>query len=691
MAQFEWYIDGVKLLVPPVNWQSFLPRISRDKRYRTVSSVLSANENQIRFVKDGKNAVDALYTASGANATGVFLIKKKSQAGYTFNAYLTLALDFDTYQCGDTETSVGIQVNDLTRKWKSRDELDIDLLSLVDQDGNAITTFGGDELLEIDLTGQILDKKLRGENSATALYTLDASDIYGVIGFTRDEMVWDEIPGRFNYPVLGVTAILPGELVILEEDGDIDFDLFLTCEENIGGGGTDFANVECYLVKNNETPIALTKTVIPGAFNQATYEYTGTDSFVKGDELRLYFENTGAGTESFNWLPNDSGLSLVSYVDLVHHTTFPDTTCKGMLVWEYFLRMAQSILGKNDALRSAYYGRTDGEVHDYDADGAGSLRFVTVGELVRGYPVASGRFISSLYQGFQVFNGMDNIGMAIRTIDGEERLVIEPIEYFNGSTLLFTAIGVKGSVRRPALALHYNEILTGSTRWEIEQYGTRQTVHAGRVHNVNTVVKNTYNAKVPAVISGPLAEILRRDAYKNGEEKDNRYDSDLVVVSVVRDGGGYRPKVGTDIEAVTGLTNSAEAYNLDMTPAAFLKAHAKSFKGGLKRVPACAITFVSGEANYTATTQQGIGDPVVAEDDSYELADLDDALHWDDLLEATFPLSRGWLEDIYANPDALVKWTDAAGTVFHGRIEDVSVTDLQTNEAKVVVIEVEEV
>ncbi|MEQ9426959.1 MAG: hypothetical protein RJQ09_21225 [Cyclobacteriaceae bacterium] len=723
MIDLKWFLNGTELQLPPLDWEEFIPSLQRDKVYRTVLKKFSLE--RLNFVKDGKSLIDAAYLADGTEAAMTLLVQRKDYNDYTFKDWFGGELLFASYKWGDTSSSVGFSMSGLFTTWKNRDDMEVNLNSLVDLDGNAITAFAN-ETIEMDLPGQPIDKdyhtnKVHEDATILTISPGVETEIYAEPVFwfqftPEDELVTEVVMQNFNIPTL-FTEIQPTENYEFNEPGDITFRFNFNIIIQLGVGATGYTLdnapfIRLVLKHKNTVYQIATNNLLPASSAGQEHSYlvavnddTTINDWKPGDQVSIYieFQNCTEGSDppiiQMKMEGTDFGIgdntSTESYdYDLLvtQNTTVPDSTSKMMPVYECFMRSFQQITGLADPIRSEWYGRTDTPVHTYASNGAGSLRFNSNGSWIRGFEPSEKPLNISLKDLYSAFNSLDNIGIGQLFIGGVEYIVIENIEYFfNPANKLFDIEVDPRHISIEPNDLVFNELRFGNRTWESEQFGSLDTPHSKRTYATGIKqVKRQYNFENEGITSGIDFELTRRDEKKAGEQKDNRRDSKLFILQGREaGGGGYEVDLDEDFSAINNILNSATRYNMKLTPVRTLLRHASWFKSGLTKITDKQIRFASGEANYDAETQL-TGGSLLSESQHFDYDDLDDPL----LTGNEINVNENYLTDEQVsqaldNPNGWIGVT-AGDDYYKGFIQDMNIKDSLGNEAPLKLLEMYE-
>ena len=713
--QFQLHLNSEIFYGQIRNWRDFFPTIRINEKYRTRLPVFSFEE--ISFTKAAKTYIDIQRELYGPLANITFELKLWNDNAWI--DFIAGRLAMDRYNKAEIETRVGVDPDSFVMRWLNNDELPLELTTLTDIKGNTITAFAS-ELTSVPLDTQVLDRIYEGITSES-FFTYDNDSVVaspvnvylqlGCDGSNINELPEEafNIPSQFMIPGTGLDEIQ--HFVELSDDGDdyeIKIDYNITYEgdiTNVNTSGSITLNISLIRAKyDHETDSWTTTTLatdtansggdlnLTGTFTgSATVNYTGDrdpDDSSKFDKVRLYIRfNLSGGSYDLYYTADVDQLDItVSKKD-----TYPDTDCNGMLIYEAALRMLQKLTGRNDPLRSTLLGRTDSEVHTYAADGPASLMLYTNGRHVRQFPVSDFPLKGEFYELFRALNADWNIGVGIIEEAGIQYIAIEEISYFwDNSKVVFSITDPEGVLEQTALDYIFNKLEFGNSKYETEENGTLGSAHTPRTYTtgLGDVVNSSYDFTQPAITSGPLIELLRRDPYQDGSEKDNQHDNAIVLIRLVRDGGGYRREKGSDFTTVNNISNPDSQYNLSITPRRALNRHLNWIKGGgfqgateLDPADKPRILFTSGDGNVKLETLK-TGDPgsFTENSEALYLTEGDDPLFLPNLVRFNYPITKEQMINLVADPNQVIQVT-SKGRTFKAFILVSEVEDFESKEA----------
>lgn len=317
-------------------------------------------------------------------------------------------------------------------------------------------------------------------------------------------------------------------------------------------------------------------------------------------------------------------------------TEIVTSNCEIMLAWEVGVRLAQKLLGRNDAFRSDLLGRTDGEVFQTAADGRLAFISFTAGGLVQGNTTTDQPIRMSLDEFFDNINAIEPVGLGIVNINNVPFLFLEDLDFWFDSTSPITLNipdpeGLRLVANKDRI---FGKVLTGYRVFtKASDNGTGQTnayfetMHARRsyVTGLDFKTDERYIIRSNAIASPQLNEFVRNNPSTNNEADET---ARLLFYIVVKgDGGSPRGFiVDNDQVSTTGVLDPTTQKNYLLTPGRTVLAHLKWINAGLIRefknrqatepgfTGFSPIKLIDADANFTASTRIGNESAEIAED-----------------------------------------------------------------------------
>lgn len=303
-------------------------------------------------------------------------------------------------------------------------------------------------------------------------------------------------------------------------------------------------------------------------------------------------------------------------IEVQSETLEPPTDSKVYMINEAFSRVTENIT--NDCLRvkSNYFGRTDSQPYTSAQDGCGSLESLTVGKHLRQFPDNLCLMNPSFKELFDNMNGIHNIGYGIEpdaNRPGFEWLRIEPMAYWYDNTLLMTCDNIP-KMQRKVMAEWYISLFDfGYEKWEAEQTSGLDEFCVKKQYRATfSEVKGNLAKRVQYIGSGYAIENTRAEKFTDDSTKDWRWDNDIFVICVRRDGTATAPYSLISVEQGADCINVGAAANI-IDPATVYNARISPNRNLLRWLPMLMANysfdinnplsyfrFVDGQGNYLA-------------------------------------------------------------------------------------------
>ncbi len=328
--------------------------------------------------------------------------------------------------------------------------------------------------------------------------------------------------------------------------------------------------------------------------------HTETISLVEGEKLWLTFFINYVKTTNYT-MTYKMELDAGNYFDCKALSFCEDTNADGFLVHEALSRITESITNNGLKAYSSFYGRTDSQPFAFDVDGCGGLRTIHNGLQIRRNKLADGTDPKMFVSMEDMLNGLqpiDNVGVGIETISGQEVIRIENWKYFYKNTVTLSCTGISKPERLVQENEHYSTVKIGYDKWEAEEFNGLDEMLTKREYRIEiNGVQNTFEKISKMIASGYAIEVTRR---KGLESKDWRYDNNIFIICLVRGDDGFESE-NNNIADAENIIDPPTVYNFRITPA-------RMTMRWYDRIMACIrnlgdddrIIFNSGDGNHLA-------------------------------------------------------------------------------------------
>lgn len=370
-------------------------------------------------------------------------------------------------------------------------------------------------------------------------------------------------------------------------------------------------------------------------------------------------------------------------IQIQSETLEPPTDSKVYMINEAFSRVVENIT--NDCLRvkSNYFGRTDSQPYTSVQDGCGSLESITVGKHLRQFPDNLCLMNPSFKELFDNMNAIHNIGYGPEpdtNRPGYEWLRIEPMSYWYDNTVLMTCDFIP-NLKRKVMAEWYISLFDfGYEKWEAEKTsGLDEFAVKKQYRTTFSEIKATFEKRVRYIGSGYSIEATRSEKFANDSTKDWRWDNDIFVICVRRDGTATAPYSLISVEQGADCINVGTASNI-IDPATIYNARISPNRNLLRWLPFLMANyafdinnplsyfrFIDGQGNYLAEMELING--CIYEKSGVNLKENQDIDSGDtnttpqaypifkfELVDYDYPMSLAQFQNIKANPRGVIEY-----------------------------------
>jgi len=639
MLTFE--LDNVEI-DSPIGWDDITMSFSRDEFYHGIDFLINS---EFEFIGTGYDILNGYIEARDFDREVLLKIFADDQMIYKGKINL-----FD-YTKVNKKITVPIQQINFFQQIISRETLEIDLYKDVGIDGQALSPtawIGRDFIFEGIFIDQRADLELKEENEwrweviTTGSFEIGYSPKLNVLGsefnsvkqqgssFTssggamQGYLLSNQPPGiqkfvdETNY-LIDMTLEnprLPGIYNFnLLLNGDVRAYEIDTTTGNITSSNYSNLVIEIilYYGQIGQTINQVVLISLPIQNNGAWQSYTNilyqNGINLNGDDYaHLSFRVAGLKTTGNTGLTTNFVIETRNTdwsISIQSDTLFPATTQKVSAIHEVFSRVLESISGKNNVLKSDYYGRVNSTPRSYTDNGCGAFRVITNGYQIRGFNELTDENselykppILSLQSLFESMNAIDNIGMSVE----ENQVIIEQKDHFYNDELI-ADLGEIHDVEFTVInELYPNEVNIGYEQYDDTIRGGLNEFASQRQYS-NKIKNNgqTYN-QLSKLIASPYAiERTRRDDRKFKPRESSAYDKDNFIIETIRVVNDLGPiltspatrnsidGIASNVIEVNNMDNGNWFYNIPLSPVRNLLRHLNVLPGNWD--------FVSGEGN----------------------------------------------------------------------------------------------
>lgn len=356
-----------------------------------------------------------------------------------------------------------------------------------------------------------------------------------------------------------------------------------------------------------------------------------------------------------------------SYLTIKSETEFEATTHKTILIYEVLNKLVQYYTDQIDCFKSDFFGRTDTS-EPYPVDGEGSLIGLTNGRILR--LLENDTLFANLQDTFDALNSVYCLGMGFEVINGVQKFVIEPKEYFYRKYEVVLELGcVEGLEMEIATDYYYSKVEVGFPKIDAGQInGIDEFATVRKYVSPFSETKATLSIKSELKASGYEIESQRR---LQNSTKDSRNDDSIYMVSLIRKiAGGFATKKREGYTIVNNLYDAESAYNLDFAPARNLKRWFKILAAPLWLIMDKIYTFSYGEGNYIMETQKAGETTLTSESKNMDLTGTI-PLIFPERFKFKHPLTRDQFRLLMSKPYGVIRFKDLDGNTMDGYMEEV--------------------
>lgn len=590
--RFRFTLGGLQIS-DPIGWENIVLNLERDPKYHSlVENVDTPFEFWGRTAsKDGGYARIKQARDNGPNSKVELLAQVSWNGGTSYDTFFSGQLDLTTLKDvktrGKRTFQCGIIRNDLWSRFINRKSIPVDIQSPTDLDGNSISVCG---IKTLTLTNQKIRQLYQGRNDNSYSYAI-VGNFYGQIDFGIEDI--SEIEQKFLLPRV-YNASLPTALFTMKFAGDYTFECEIFATD---GATTQTTFLDVYFKINSNAAIAFTKAQegANGVDGRTHFTYSDTHTLVKGDEIRIYFQNSNGATNTFEW-----SSSYDSYLNVVGNTEYEDTETEGFPIHDTGLSILNRIIGRENTFYSEYFGGQTATAIAYDDDGCGLNYLTMLGQHIRDYAVADKPYSQSFDEWWDSWNPIFCLGLGVEVIGTTEVIRVEKREdFYDDSSQSIILEGVNGIEISYDPDFFYTSVEAGYQKWSIESKSG--TDDPQTVHTYGTLFKTVGTSDKKDFVMNSLAyaaslgiEQTRRQVLETS--KDWAIDDNFVVIQSDLSTDPATPML-YDASVITNLYNAETRYNVRLTPASNIERAKKFLAIGFSSYTSDFFKFVRGEGN----------------------------------------------------------------------------------------------
>lgn len=617
-------------------------------------------------------------------------------------------IKLSNFKIDETVVETNIEQSGFERDFANLSERDLDIESPTSHNGTPLPATPIQELeyhskailKRIDVSPTNEDESLF---AGQAFFQFPACATPGGCSRNRSILLYGQIDGgdgkareledNFTYP-WGFTEVEAGEIYTVKEVGLAEIDISVNLKHRVtadrqggdvdvvGCGESDLGHLEiiAYFIHRGEDGSVKTNqqmgtewaipdcpgfTTFESAYELKTYQASNVSMEI-GDEIFIYYTVRISATYSQSIFASSSTISHelgvqaikeTTFIRITQKTEFPATTSKSIMVYEAANKMCQYMTNQVDCFRSDFLGRTD-TVIAYPEDGAGSLIAFSNGENIRG---RDNIIFMNWVEFFQTISSIYCLGWGFELLENGTQIIrVEPKPYFYDKTTQVLNLGqVSELFRVQDRGRYYGVVEYGYPKMEninqingIDEFNTRR-----KQSSPLSKTKGKLDIRSPWRASGFEIESQRRLLNSN---EDSRLDSDNFIVTVIREGLGFKTESDELFSQINNVFDPETVYNARISPARNLKNWIKILGSNLIKGDKKEFIFNFGALNYEMTSQI-TGELLIAEDENLNCQnalDNNEVLYYPELYEFEAKFTKEQYELLKLNPRGYVTFKD---------------------------------
>jgi len=477
-------------------------------------------------------------------------------------------LNLNTYLDDDGEIRCSIEKVSFENLFRTRFDTVIDLSSPIDLDGNPIAPT---PVKTTQLHSKVIVKEFA--SAVTEAQSINSEDISRFVSVKMESAseLTTELPGNQALP-LSVNGIDPRDQDLfffkIEEDGIYDMNFkasftFKIMRIDFGGKiGTYYLTPRVMLQRTGVTLEVLEFNAFrrSGATNEKTitfdmnFDVNLSRNMLAGDVI--YLDCVGqmqyAGASYFYQISNYLNSNRIS-----GQTSSAGSTTLSYLLFDVANYLIGAATGQPNSLISSILDE-NGDFHDY---------VLANGFQIRNFLTSSKPLKMSLKDFFEGVFQIAGLGYNFQILNGKEYVVIEKVADFFQMREIIKLDEIYEYKEEHGKDFVYNELEIGYEKYPEEESNTldEPNTYKTALTPIKTY-KQKFTKKSKLIASGYILERQRREQFQINPSESLSNDDDVFIISVIKDGAGYRSEKNEQFSNIEGLFSPETAYNLRLTP-----------------------------------------------------------------------------------------------------------------------------
>lgn len=390
-------------------------------------------------------------------------------------------------------------------------------------------------------------------------------------------------------------------------------------------------------------------TIYDGGAIPDTYNFSIPDNEIEielnqGEKLSVMltvYMNGGYDPARYNIIARKTSFKI-SVLSLCENT-YADVAH----VHEAFSRITEAYTDGDITVKSNLYGRTDSDVNPYN--NGNNYKAITNGLRIRNHVDLDGNKPALTLSFKELAAGLipvDNIGYGFVRDNGKLYLRIEPYEWFYQNDVILSINDPAKKIRSLVPKEVWSDFKIGYKKYETEgtngldaimterEYRTRQALSTSKLEKISDFVTDSY-----------AIEATRRRA-NDKDTKDWRYDNDIFLIQLAKDGSDYVVDRGG--VTGTGLVDPDTLYNVNISPARCVLRWLGRLFGWSHKTE--ELIFTAGTGNLNASITRNL--QTIVENQNFSSGT---PVFRPEVLDVEYPLTLSEFKAIKDNPYGIIQ------------------------------------
>ena len=615
------------VITEPDGWNEDDKEFAKVKNYEGVYTKFS---NNLNFIEDGAEFIDDVKKVGGINAEAGLKKEERNPKTDVWETTYNAVTDLSEWSKDEFITSVKFIDSGVQSVIKANFSEKVEIERTTALDGTELEPL---ETKTLALEGRnvFLHSELNGieTETATTEVTSRGANFYTAITPIPLEIKSNSDSERIHRPIgtQVVNGIAGSEMFYAINDRtkklrlSLDLSFTIEVDEYIKvSAGYKFIKVLLSIYENGvnyEKKRDIELYVDPNAGNQLDREVTITldeeIELLEGESMMLYFY-TGA-TTGYN---NRHGYfrhnykNCKGYLTISEDSFFEPSVTEVIYGHELGERLSQIITGQKGLFYSEYLGRKE---LGYKEDGKGAYKVYACGHWLRGFSADNSNeknkylpFTTSFKDFVNDLEVTEFLGLGIEKTGFREKIVLEPIPYFNQTQVLVNIPEqVSGVKRKVAKDKYISNIEIGYEKGYENEESMGLDEPNGKANFSTPIYRNEQDYKQISkyIYASYAGEFIRRKPILSYPLENHTNDKEIFVFDCKLVDGVLELKRWQDVLEVEpiGIYSPETAYNLTYSPINLLLKHKSYIASSLQYNLKDKVRFTSSEVVSKLKTQ----------------------------------------------------------------------------------------